>query len=209
MTTPRFFEWFQLGALACLALLGLTRALLLRARGVRILVGDWQRTPCQMIADTLGFACLLAWAYEIVAYGWPLAFHIGPVVLACIVVQGLATKTLGAIVVCLGVSLYAIALYHLGASWRLGLDRAAPGPLVVKGIYGWTRHPIYLGFDFMFVGTFLVLGRLIFLPLALVLGLWLHAIMCREEHFLTELYGDAYRDYSRRVGRYFFGRHHE
>ncbi len=129
MATARFFEWFQLGALACWALLGLTRALLLRARGVRVLVADWQRTPWQMAGDTIGFACLLAWAYEIVAYGWPLAFHIGPVVLARIVVQSLATKTLGAIVVCIGVSLYAIALHDLGASWRMGLDRAAPGPL--------------------------------------------------------------------------------
>ena len=209
MATARFFEWFQLGALACWALLGLTRALFLRAGGVRILVGDWQRTPWQMVADTLGFACLLMWAYEVVAYGWPFGFHIGSVVLGRVVVGGLVAKTLGAVVVCLGLLLYAIALHDLGASWRLGLDRSAPGPLVVKGIYSWTRHPIYLGFDFMFVGTFLVLGHLIFLLLALVMALWLHAIMSREERFLTELYGDAYRDYARRVGRYFFGPRHE
>jgi protein-S-isoprenylcysteine O-methyltransferase Ste14 len=209
MATSRFFEWFQLGALACWAFLGLTRALLLRARGVRILVADWQRTLWQMAADTLAIACLLAWAYEIVAYAWPLGFHIGPVVVGRIVAHGLATKTLGAVVVCIGVLLYAIALHHLGASWRLGLDRTAPGPLVTAGIYGWTRHPIYLGFDLMFVGTFLVLGRLIFLLLALVMALLLHAVMRREERFLSQLYGDAYRDYSRRVGRYFFGQRHE
>jgi len=32
----------------------------------------------------------------------------------------------------------------------------------------------------------------------------LHAIMDREERFRVGLYGGAYRDYSRRVGRYFF-----
>jgi hypothetical protein len=61
MTPSRFFDWFQLGALACLASLGLTRAVWLRARGVPIFAGDWQRTLWQMAADTFMMACLLAW----------------------------------------------------------------------------------------------------------------------------------------------------
>jgi len=44
----------------------------------------------------------------------------------------------------------------------------------------------------------------------LVLIPLLHSFMLREERFLTELYDRAYRDYCRRVGRYFprqrFGR---
>ena len=64
------------------------------------------------------------------------------------------------------------------------------------------RHPIYMAFDFLFVGTFLVLHRSIFLLLALVMVPLLHAVMRREERFLTELYGDAYRDYCSRVGRH-------
>jgi len=176
--------------------------MLLSARGVRVLVSDRQRTGWQMLADSLMVGCLLVWGYEIVAYGWPLGFHIGPRVLGRILVDGVATKALGAAVVCIGVLLYAIALYHLGASWRLGLDRRSPGPLVTSGIYGWTRHPIYLSFDFMFVGTFLVLGRLIFLLLTLVMAGLLDATMRREERFLAELHRDDYRDYCRRVGRY-------
>ena len=189
--------------------LGLTRALMLRARGVSVFVGDRQRTGSQMLADTVMLACLLTFAYEILAYAWQLRFHIGPSVLERAVVDGPASKALGALIVAGALILYAIALRDLGVSWRLGLDRSAPGPLITGGVYRWTRHPIYIAFDLWFMGTFLLTGRLSFLVLALIGVLLLHAIMDREERFLTRLYGDAYRDYSRRVGRYFFGQRHE
>jgi hypothetical protein len=50
--------------------LGLVRALMLRARGVSVFVEDRQRTGWQMLADTVMVACLLAFAYEIIAYAW-------------------------------------------------------------------------------------------------------------------------------------------
>jgi protein-S-isoprenylcysteine O-methyltransferase Ste14 len=189
--------------------LGLVRAFMLRARGVSVFVGDWQRTGWQMLADTVMVACLLAFAYEIIAYAWHLPLHIGPSVLGSSVVDGLASQTLGTLIVTGAVMLFVVALRDLGPSWRLGLDRTAPGPLVTGGVYRWTRHPIYVAFDLWFVGTFLLIGRLSFLVLALVWVPLLHAIMDREERFLTGLYGDAYRNYSRRVGRYFFRQRHE
>jgi len=203
MTTTRFFEWFEFGVLTCWFGLGLARACLLRARGVSVFVGDWQRTVWQMLADTLLLACLLAFAYEVIACAWALDFHIGPSVLANLVLDGLAIRALGALLVLGGLLAYVVALRDLGTSWRLGLDRTAPGPLVTEGLYRWTRHPIYVALDLFFIGTFLVLGRLIFLVLALVWAPLLHAIMTREERFLTQRYGAAYRDYCRRTKRYF------
>ncbi|MBI5822093.1 MAG: isoprenylcysteine carboxylmethyltransferase family protein, partial [Verrucomicrobia bacterium] len=180
------------------------RVLMLRARGVSVFVADRQRTGWQMLADAVLLACLLAFGYEIIAYAWQLHFHIGPSVLERSVVDGPASQALGALIVTGAVILYGISLRDLGVSWRLGLDRSAPGPLITGGVYRWTRHPIYIAFDLLFLGTFLLIGRLSFLVLALVGVLLLHAIMDREERFLTQLYGDAYRDYCRRVGRYFF-----
>lgn len=206
MTTLRFSEWFGFGAFACWMCLALVRVLMLRARGVSVFVADRQRTGWQMLADAVLLACLLTFGYEIIAYAWQFRFHIGPSVLEKSVVEGLASQALGALIVTGAVILYGMALRDLGASWRLGFDRSAPGPLVTGGVYRWTRHPIYIAFDLWFVGTFLLIGRLSFLVLALVGVLLLHAIMDREERFLTRLYGDAYRDYSRRVGRYFFKR---
>lgn len=208
MTTSRLCEWFAFGVLACWMGLGLTRALMLRARGVSVIVVDRQRTGWQMLADTVMLACLLAFACEIVAHAWRLRFHMVPSVLERSVVDGPVSKVSGALIVTGALILYAIALRDLGVSWRLGLDRSAPGPLITGGVYRWTRHPIYIAFDLWFMGTFMLIGRLSFLVLGLVAVLLLHAIMGREERFLTRLHGDAYREYSRRVGRYFFRQQH-
>jgi protein-S-isoprenylcysteine O-methyltransferase Ste14 len=69
-------------------------------------------------------------------------------------------------------------------------------------VYRWTRHPIYVAFDTLFVGAFLLNGRASFLALAVVWVPLLHGVMGREERFLTRLYGEAYREYCRHVGRY-------
>jgi protein-S-isoprenylcysteine O-methyltransferase Ste14 len=156
-----------------------------------------------MVADTFALACLLMWAYEVVAYAWRLRFHVGPTWLHAVLMESIAIKTLGAVFVSGAIVLYGVTLRRLGDSWRLGIDRTNPGPLVTDGVYRWTRHPIYVAFDLLFVGAFLVLGRLMFLMLALAWLPLLHTFMQREERFLSDLYGDSYRDYCGRVGRYF------
>lgn len=203
MTISRFFEWVPFVALTCWLGLGLVRALTLWASGVSVFVVDRQRTVWQMLMDTLMLACLLAFVYEVVAYVWPLGVHVGPPALANLVVDGLVSQALGALIVVGALGLFIIGLLQLGTSWRLGLDRKAPGPLITGGVYRWTRHPIYVAFDLLFLGTFLVIGRLIFLVLALVWVPILHAFMLREEQFLKRLYGDPYRVYCQRTKRYF------
>ena len=202
MATSRFFEWFPLAALACWGALGLTRAFLFRARGVSVIAADRQRTTGRMLVDILALGCLLLWVYEVVAYAWPLGSHVGPAILTRSLVDSIAVKSFGTVIVCGALLLYAVALRDLGGSWRLGIDRTASGPLVTDGVYRWSRHPIYVAFDLVFVGTFLVLGRLMFLVLAVMWMVLMHVHMRREEDFLAHLYGDVYRNYCARVGRY-------
>jgi protein-S-isoprenylcysteine O-methyltransferase Ste14 len=98
--------------------------------------------------------------------------------------------------------IYGLALRAFGDSWRLGIDRTAPGALVTHGIFAWTRNPVYVGLDLLAFGTFLIQGRLIFMVLALLISWMLHLQIRREERFLDRAHGDAYREYRTRVGRY-------
>ncbi|MEK7676564.1 MAG: isoprenylcysteine carboxylmethyltransferase family protein [Verrucomicrobiota bacterium] len=198
----RFFDWFQLAVLGCLACLGIGRALVLRARGVRVIAIDWQRTPEHKMGDLLTVMCLLAWFGETVAQAWPLPIHFVPQPLRTVLMDAAMVKAAGAVMMLAGLLSYGLALRALGDSWRGGIDRKSPGPLVTCGIYAWTRNPIYASFDLLAAGTFLMQGRLIFLMLALGLGVMLHIQIRREERFLTGFYGDAYREYCARVGRY-------
>lgn len=195
-------DWLPLAALASVLCLGIGRALGLYARGVPVVVADRQRSLAQVLADLLSFICLFVWGYEIVAYAWPLRTHLVPSPLGTMIVEGVAIEALGAALIVGGLLSYGLALRAFGASWRIGIDRHAPGALVTHGVFAWTRNPIYVAFDLLAVGTFLVQGRLAFLALALIIVGMLHGQIRREERFLDRAYGDPYRAYCARVGRY-------
>jgi protein-S-isoprenylcysteine O-methyltransferase Ste14 len=198
----RFFDCFQLAAVACLACLGIGRALAMYARGVGVLVIDRERSLARALGDLLSVILILVWAYEIVAYAWPLRTHLVPPSLGIVVVDAVAIKVMGTAVALAGLVIYALALRAFGDSWRLGIDRDAPGALVTDGVFAWTRNPIYVGLDLLAIGTSLVQGRPIVLALALVIVVMLHDQILREERFLARAYGNAYREYCARVRRY-------
>jgi protein-S-isoprenylcysteine O-methyltransferase Ste14 len=75
--------------------------------------------------------------------------------------------------------------------------------LITSGPYRWIRHPLYtFGMVSLAALTFMTamwwIGALA-LPLAVFFVLWR---VPREEARLVEVFGDAYRDYMRRTGRF-------
>lgn len=76
--------------------------------------------------------------------------------------------------------------------------------LVTSGILGWTRNPMYLGMAIFYVGLAVLLNSLaalILLPL--VLAIIQTQVIAREEAYLERAFGDEYRAYKTRVGRWF------
>jgi len=146
--------------------------------------------------------CLLLWSYELVAGAWSIQFRPVPPRLAVVLFDSPATKIAGGLLMATGLVFYGLGTRGLGDSWRFGIDRNSPGPLMTDGIYAWTRNPIYLSFDLLLIGTFLVHGRLHLLLLALVLATVFHLQIVREECFHAEHYGDAFGGYCARVARY-------
>ena len=75
--------------------------------------------------------------------------------------------------------------------------------LVTTGIHGWSRKPIYLGMFLVYVGVGLVVRSPWILLLAGPLAIAIHyGVVSREEAYLERRFGDAYRDYKARVGRW-------
>jgi protein-S-isoprenylcysteine O-methyltransferase Ste14 len=199
----RFFDWFLLAALVWLLCLGIIRMMALRARGIRVVVIERNRTVAQDLLDRVQVLSLLFLAYEVVAYAWPLPAQLVPPWLDTILVDTRGADVVGAIIVLTGIVIYWLALRAFGESWRLGIDRDKPGELVTDGIFTWSRNPVYLALDLFAIGVFFILGRLIFLILALANVGMFHLLIRREERSLMQVYGDAYHDYCARVGRYF------
>jgi protein-S-isoprenylcysteine O-methyltransferase Ste14 len=96
----------------------------------------------------------------------------------------------------------AIAQYQMGQSWRIGIDRDHRSPLVEKGLFKFSRNPIYVGLVATLLGLFLVVPNALTL-LVFVLGFVVISIQVRlEESFLLESHGAAYTEYQRRVRRW-------
>ena len=203
MTLVRFFDLFLLAALAWLLCFAIARVLVLRARGIRVVVIERNRTVVQDLLDRVQVLSLLFLVYEVVAYAWPLPAQLVPPWLDTILVETTWANVIGAVIVLTGVVIYGLALRAFGESWRLGIDRDKPGALVTDGIFAWSRNPVYLGLNLFAIGTFFILGRLIFLILALANVGMFHLLIRREERSLIQVYGDAYHAYCARVGRYF------
>jgi len=74
--------------------------------------------------------------------------------------------------------------------------------LVTTGIYRCCRNPIYSAFLSLCTGALLICGNICLLVLPFVYWGFLTVLMKHtEEKWLTELYGDEYTEYCRRVNR--------
>jgi|SRR5215468_3532891 len=109
---------------------------------------------------------------------------------------------LGALLLFGGTVLMVRAQLDLGASWRIGFDEGSRPGLVTRGIYRFSRNPIYMA-------LFTVLaGFLVLVPTWISLGLFVGSIATvhnqirEEERFLRRAYGAEFDAYMRRVGRF-------
>ena len=75
--------------------------------------------------------------------------------------------------------------------------------LVVDGIYGRTRNPLYLGTTLVYLGLSVAAGSLwaivLVVPLVWVMNV---GVVAREERYLERKFGDTYRAYKARVRRW-------
>ena len=74
--------------------------------------------------------------------------------------------------------------------------------LIIKGIYGISRHLIYVAHDFIFIGVGIACASWFFLLLSIIFLIGQHVSAFAEERYCLEKYGNAYRKYMKRAPRY-------
>jgi len=96
------------------------------------------------------------------------------------------------------------ALFWLSAVLNSKIDKnIKENKLVTSGIYGIVRHPIYAAFLYAVTGLIFIANNLILLVLPVLYWLILTVVMKNtEEKWLSELYGDDYLNYSKKVNRF-------
>ena len=108
---------------------------------------------------------------------------------------GLASMTAGLL-------LSGAAILHMGSSWRIGIDSQTPGVMVSGGLYSRIRHPIYTGMLLVTLGLAGATADVLSMAVAVAACVALPIQARIEEQFLVSLYGDQYREYLDRTGRF-------
>ncbi|MDQ0394219.1 methyltransferase family protein [Labrys monachus] len=190
------------------------RTAMFRRRGIRS-VADMHEAPRREIAlkqASMAVFWLFGLFALLYAWGTPITDWV-PGLLAYQIQDSSILRVIGAVLCLAGVAMYPFAQFNMGDFWRVGIDREvgradAAGEqkgLVMNGLFAVSRNPIYIMLDAIFVGAFLVHGRLIFLVIALAYIAITHCEILNEERFLNERFGDEYVAYKNRVSRYLFG----
>jgi protein-S-isoprenylcysteine O-methyltransferase Ste14 len=101
--------------------------------------------------------------------------------------------------------------YKLVGTYRTREGGGGPGisvppeRIVDEGPYRFVRNPMYLGHLLFLAGVALALGSWIAAAVVAFHAFWFDRRVREDEERLAALFGDAYRDYCRRVSRWIPG----
>ena len=107
----------------------------------------------------------------------------------------------GLAVMIVGDVLRAGTMIQLGHRFSLRIALQEGHTLETRGFYARVRHPSYLGSLLMLFGAAMIFQSLFGVLLTLGFAIQLGRRIGREERFLEEQFGDAWRDYARRTAR--------
>jgi protein-S-isoprenylcysteine O-methyltransferase Ste14 len=112
-------------------------------------------------------------------------------------------RWVGVVVGAIAVWLGYLAHRSLGTNYTATLKRMEGRRFVVQGVYRWVRHPMYTSFFAVLAADFLLTANWLIGLLGMVYSLVIVERVGHEERILLESFGDEYRQYMRRVGRFF------
>jgi len=158
--------------------------------------GPWR------IIEILSLGSLGLWMTELLLHSLHSSYDIFPQAINVAFLRIGPVRIVGLILAGAGLLTFILAFLSFGNSWRIGIDRKRPGTLVTEGIFRLTRNPIYLAFDLMFIGVFLVNGTWFFMVFGFLAVIACHFQILREEEFLRRQYGDEFEAYRNRTARY-------
>jgi len=101
---------------------------------------------------------------------------------------------LGLSIYLLGLVLYAISI----------IDFAKPkeNRINLKGLYKISRNPMYVAYFFHFLGCGLLINSLAYFIILIVFQISVHWIILSEERWCIKEFGEEYKEYMNKVGRY-------
>ena len=108
----------------------------------------------------------------------------------------------GVVVGAVSFGLMVWSIHSLGDQWSTAVGTARDHRLVTNGPYRWIRHPLYVAFGMLVLAIALISQSWLLTLLGVVVCIGLVYRATLEEQHLQDRFGNRYRDYARRTGRF-------
>jgi protein-S-isoprenylcysteine O-methyltransferase Ste14 len=93
--------------------------------------------------------------------------------------------------------------HNLGRQWSTNLQLRENHTFITNGPYRWVRHPMYTALFSFFIGLSLISASWLIVLLVVASIFVLYTRIGKEEAMMIERFGDEYRAYMQRTGRFF------
>jgi protein-S-isoprenylcysteine O-methyltransferase Ste14 len=101
----------------------------------------------------------------------------------------------------LGVAIFAAGIVLANRSEEVVFHNHA-AKVIDSGVYGYVRHPMYLGLMLILLGFSITTVSILSLFVWIAMFLFLDRMAAYEEHDLTRILGQPYADYQKRVPKW-------
>lgn len=179
------------------------RIVYLRRKGIKVSSKSGEKPKILFFLYLVFGLIFLVWIAELAT----LAFQFSISVLSEFLIKSLLNfqwlRYAGIILIFFSLVFWILTLLDFRFSLRFGLDDKNLGKLITRGVFSKSRNPFFLSIDLFFVGIALFHPSIFFLGMALLTLVSIHFFILKEEKFLRKHYGEAYKKYQKKVGRYF------
>ena len=111
-------------------------------------------------------------------------------------------RMIGVALCAIGIAGFIVCVANFWKSVRIGVDYENAGKLTTDGIYAVSRNPMYVCFNIIFFGEFLLFPNIGMLCACIIAVASFHIQILKEEKFLKPHYGEDYEEYCKNVRRY-------
>ena len=198
-----FLSIFPFVSFLFLAVSLIVRIIYLRKKGIRVSSKSGENPKILIFLYPVFGLLFLVWLTELANLAFQFSLSVLPEILTKSLLNFQWLRYAGAILIFISLVFWVLTLLDFRFSLRFGLDDKNQGELVTRGVFSRTRNPFFLSINLYFTGLPIYQTSLFFLVMAGLTIVSIHFFILKEEIFLRKHYGEAYRKYQEKVGRYF------
>ena len=198
-----FYNYFSLFSLSIFLVIFIGRTVMLYLKGIKVFVIGKGKGFLNASMEVFFMFLLVIWLYVSFELSIVRSAMLLPDTIIRLLFNISWIRIIAVILISSGVIIFISALISFRNSWRIGIDTREPDKLITSGIFKYSRNPIFLFLDILFVGMAMIYPSIFMIAFALISVIGLNHQIHHEEQFLLKHYKEEYQEYCKNVRRYF------